>query len=123
MRLRAQIFNPEGTIMRIATILLAAASIAAVAAPALAAERVTDAQFIQANRCLGLTEAKTLGEADAAALKQFIKVQRPGRHVFTSDRADTARSDAKRAAAKADEATKASLIQELDGACKELTAS
>ncbi|PLR27624.1 hypothetical protein SGCZBJ_07050 [Caulobacter zeae] len=109
--------------MRIATILLAAASIAAVAAPALAAERVTDAQFIQANRCLGLTEAKALGEADPAALKQFIKDQRSGRHVFTSDRADNARSDAKRAASKADEATKASLIQERDGTCKDLAAS
>ncbi|MDG2531977.1 hypothetical protein [Caulobacter endophyticus] len=109
--------------MRITAIMLAAASIAAASAPALAAERVTDAQFIQANRCLGLTEAKALGEADPAALKQFIKDQRTGRHVFTSDRADTARSDAKRAASKADEATKASLIQERDGACKDLAAS
>ncbi|KSB87822.1 hypothetical protein AS593_16395 [Caulobacter vibrioides] len=109
--------------MRTATILLAAASIAAVAAPALAAERLTDAQFIQANRCLGLSEAKALGEVDPAALKQFIKDQRTGRHTFTSDRADTARTDAKRAAAKADEAAKTVLIQERDGACKELTAS
>ena len=109
--------------MRIATILLAAASIAAVAAPAMAAERLTDAQFIQANRCLGLTEAKALGEADPAALKQVIKDQRAGRHVFTSDRADTARSDAKRAASKADEAAKAALIEERDVTCKGLTAS
>jgi len=109
--------------MRIATILLAAASLTAAAAPALAAERVTDAQFIHANRCLGLTEAKALGEADPAALKQFIKDQRGGRHTFTSDRADTARSDAKRAASKADEAAKAALIQERDVTCKDLIAS
>jgi hypothetical protein len=109
--------------MRIATILIAAASLTAVAAPALAAERVTDAQFIQASRCLGLTEAKALGEADPAALKQFIKDQRTGRHVFTSDRADAARSDAKRAASKADETTRATLVQERDVTCKDLIAS
>lgn len=109
--------------MRIATILLAAASLAAVSAPALAAERLTDAEFIRANRCLGLTEAKALGEADTATLKQLIKTQRVGRHIFTEERADSARSEAKRQATKADESAKSALVSERDGACKELAAS
>lgn len=109
--------------MRIAATLLAAASLAAVAAPALAAERLSDAQFIRANRCLGLTEAKALGQADTAALKALIKTQRGGRHTFVGDRADTARSEAARQAARADETARGALVEERDGACKDLTAS
>ena len=110
--------------MRKTVILLtAAASLVATAAPALAAERLTDAQYIRANRCLGLTEAKTLGDADATALKELIKGQRIGRHIFTGERADTARSEAKREASKASDTTKAALLEERDGPCKELAAS
>ncbi|MBI1683681.1 hypothetical protein [Caulobacter hibisci] len=109
--------------MRTTVILLAAASLAAVAAPALAADRLNDAQFVRANRCLGLTEAKALGEADTAALKSLIKIQRQGRHISTDERADNARTDAKRQATRAEGDAKAALIDERDGACKSLTQS
>ncbi len=106
--------------MRTTVILLAAASLAAVAAPALAAERLTDAQFVRANRCLGLAEAKALGDADAAGLQSLIKAQRQGRHSSTDDRAAAARMDAKREAARADGDAKSALVEERDVACKSL---
>jgi hypothetical protein len=104
-------------------LLTAAASLVAAAAPAFAAERLTDAQYIRANRCLGLTEAKALGEADTTALKELIKSQRGGRHDFTGERAANARTDAKREATKATDANKGALLEERDGPCKDLAAS
>ncbi|PXA76943.1 hypothetical protein DMC25_23635 [Caulobacter sp. D4A] len=109
--------------MRTTVILLAAASLAAVAAPALAAERLTDSQFVRANRCLGLTEAKALGETDAAPLKALIKAQRQGRHISIEDRADAARLSAKREASRAEGDAKSALVGERDGDCKSLAQS
>lgn len=91
-----------------------------IAAPAMAAERLTDAQFVRASRCLGLAETKALGEVDPAALQTLVKVQRQGRHVSTSDRAEAARRDARREASKAQGDVKSALVDERDGACKQL---
>lgn len=95
----------------------------AVAAPALAAERLTDAQFVRASRCLGLSEAKALGEVDPGALRSLVKVQRMGRHVSTEGRAEDARSEARREAAHATAEARAALVVERDGPCQALAAS
>ncbi|MFT4251169.1 MAG: hypothetical protein QM608_01620, partial [Caulobacter sp.] len=82
--------------------------------------RLSDAQFVRANRCLGLTETKALGEADPAALRSLIKAQRQGRHSSTDDKAAAARMDAKREASRAEGDAKSALVEERDGACKSL---
>ena len=55
--------------MRFAPIAMVAIGLA-VAAPALAADKVSDVEYIQAARCLGI--AKGLS-ADATALEAFVK--------------------------------------------------
>jgi hypothetical protein len=113
--------------MRTTTVaaLIAAASAAAwVAVPALADQpsHLSDSQFVEANRCLGLMTSKTLSTPDAAAMQQLVKSQVGGRMAFIYDRADQARDDAQRQAnhAAADNST---LVAERDGVCRSLIGS
>ncbi len=113
--------------MRITTVaaLIAAASAAAwAAAPALADQpsHLSDSQFVEANRCLGLMTSKTIGTPDAAAMQQLVKSQVGGRMAFIYDRADQARDDAQRQANHA-AADNASLVAERDGVCRSLIGS
>jgi hypothetical protein len=97
---------------------------AAIAAPAFAAHaatpRLTDVQFIAANRCLGLMESKTLGQVDDYALKTRLKAESVGRISAVWDMADQARDDAASAAGHASGYEKAQLISERDTACEAL---
>ena len=88
----------------------------ALASPA----HLSDAQFIQANRCVGLMSSKTLGSPDVAAMKQLVRAESGNRMAFILDRADQARDDAQREA-NSGGASDAHLIAERDGVCHALT--
>jgi len=113
--------------MRLVTATLAAACVASIAPLALAApvspgreslDRVSDVQFIEANRCLGLMSSKALGGPDTSALQRFIKAQSWGRDGYVYDRADQARDDATREAGRGGADRRAKLTAEVDGVCQ-----
>jgi hypothetical protein len=110
--------------MRTTTVATLIAAACAAAAPALADQpsHLSDSQFVEANRCLGLMTSKTLATPDAAAMQQLVKSQVGGRMAFIYDRADQARDDAQRQAnhAGADNST---LVAERDGVCRTLIGS
>ena len=96
----------------LATLVLA--PVAAVSAP------LSDAQFIEANRCLGLMTSKALATPDAASLKQRLDADAGGRAGYISDKADEARNDATRQAGHASADERAKLTAERDGVCRAL---
>lgn len=104
--------------MRMSNLALAAALVAFTAAPALAADRISDGELVRASRCLGLSKAANLGPVDATALQAFVKVQGRGRDLVVQDRAETAERAARSEAARAKGAQKDALVAERDGACK-----
>ena len=101
---------------------LTAAALLAVsaAAPAFAADRVSDGELVRASRCLGLAKAANLGASDTTALQTFIKVQGKSRDMLVQDRADAAERAARTEAGRAKGAQKDALIAERDGVCKAL---
>lgn len=105
--------------MKFFTISMTAAVLAATAATAAqaAAPRLTDASYLQAERCRGLIGSKALGEIDTTSIDAFIKDQSRGRVSYIVDRGESARADAEREARKAGPDAKAKLIAERDGAC------
>lgn len=111
--------------MRTTTAAALVVLVCAAAAPALADQptHLTDAQFVQANRCLGLMTSKSLGTPDAKAMSQLIKAQTGGRMGLIYDQADQARDDAQREASRVGPDTNASLVAERDGVCRSLIAS
>ena len=110
--------------MRPMTVAALIALACAAGAPAFAEQptHLTDVQFVEANRCLGLMTSKTLSTPDAAAMKQLIKTQTSGRIGFVYDRADQARDDAQREANHAGP-DNSSLVAERDGVCRTLIGS
>jgi hypothetical protein len=104
----------------IKTALVAAAFAATGLAVHAAPQRLTDVQYIAANRCLGLMESKALGPTDDYAMKQLIKTQGVGRVSAVWDMADQAHDNALSAANRADDYSKARLTAERDGACEAL---
>lgn len=95
----------------------AALSVAAVPAFSETA-RWSDAEYLKANRCLGLAEAKELGPVDVAVLVARMKDQSPGRDPYLRDRGASMRQDARRLGKTVSEALKAKLLAERDGVCK-----
>jgi len=110
--------------MRTTTVAALIAAVCAAAAPALAEQpsRLSDAQFVEANRCLGLMTSKTLSTPDAAAMQQLVKSQVGARMSFIYDKADQARDDAQRQANRA-ASDNSSLVAERDGVCRALIGS
>ena len=110
--------------MRLVTTALVATCVAAVAPLAFAApihdsgERVSDVQFIEANRCLGLMSSKALGGADTTALQHFIKSQSWGRDGLVYEQADQAKDDAAREANRGGMDRRAKLTAEVGGVCQ-----
>jgi hypothetical protein len=94
--------------------MLAGAAGSALASP----QRITDTQFIEANRCVGLMGAKDLATDDLPALKAFVDQQSSARPAMAWDMADQARMEALHQAARASSETRARLIAERDGTCK-----
>jgi hypothetical protein len=80
----------------------AALSLAAAAAPAVAAERVSDSAYIAAVRCQAV-----LGQTADASLKSFLSEQRRGRHEYVQERAEDAKREGRKAAARQPEAAQA----------------
>jgi hypothetical protein len=107
--------------MRIATGLAAAAVLAAGATSVTAAPtRLSDVDFIAANRCLGLMSSKALATPDADAMRQLLKGQTGGRVAYVYDKADQARQDAQTEAARGGAERLARLTAERDGVCHNL---
>jgi hypothetical protein len=102
------------------TIVAACASAAvAVAAPA----RISDVQFIAANRCLGIESTKAFGTPDAEALRQLVKTQNWGRDAYVYDKADQARDDGAREASRSGAENSLRLASERDGVCRSLAST
>lgn len=97
--------------------IVAAAAAMATAAFAETAPRLSDSQFIKANRCRGLIGSPALGGGDVTALDALLKAQKQGRSDYIRNKADEARSDAERSARGAGDQGKASLSVERDS-CK-----
>ena len=96
----------------------------AAGAPALAEQpaHLSDVQFVEANRCLGLMTSKALGSPDATAMAQFVKSQNGGRMGYVYDRADQARDDAQREANRGG-SQGPRLVAERDGVCRSFIGS
>ena len=107
--------------MRFLTAILAVAAACASAAVATAAPaRLTDVQFIAANRCVGLESTKTAGTSDVDALRQLVKSQDGGRAAYIYDKADQARDDAAREASRSGAENNVRLAAERNGVCRSL---
>src|SRR5689334_22108805 len=98
--------------MKAAAVLLVTFGLACAGA-ATASERISDLDYLKANRCKGL--ATTLGSGDLAGVESLIKAQGRGRADAVLQRADEELSRAKREAAKSD--LKDRLSAELSGPC------
>jgi hypothetical protein len=102
------------TLIAAAALMIAATATAAAAQPT---ARLSDAQFVKAARCKGLAKSEALGAVDTSALDAVIKANKRARADFVVDRAMNAQNDAQSEAARADDARKAELIAERNGAC------
>lgn len=104
---------------KLIAITLTTAALAATAAPAFArADRWSDAEYLKANRCLGLAQSAGLGPVNADALTARIKDEGRGRDSSIRDRGATTREDAQRAGKTRNEVVKAKLLAERDGSCR-----
>ena len=99
------------TIVRV----LAALMSAAVAATAVAGERLSESAYLKAARCQGLAHAASLGAVDTAGIDAFMKAQGEGRDPRVRNQARTIRADARDTAERA--VNKARLTQERDARC------
>jgi len=106
----------------IAAITIAAACASAAVASA-APVRISDMQFIAANRCLGIESSKNLGTPDVDALRQLVKSQDWGRQAFIEDKADQAREDGQREASRSGAESNVRLTGERDGVCRSLVST
>jgi hypothetical protein len=85
------------------------------AGSAVASDRVTDVDFLKANRCKGLATTLT-GVVDTQALDSFIKAERSARTPVVMDRAAAEFDRAKREAKGVDRRDR--LTGELTGSCQ-----
>jgi hypothetical protein len=100
--------------MKFATLTLIAATLAAGSASA-ASSKVTDVDYLKANRCKGLATSIT-GVVDAASLDSFIRSQGASRQAYVVDRGAEEFSRARREAKSQDR--KERLTAELTGPCQ-----
>jgi len=95
------------------------AGLAAAAASASAATpRVSDAAYIQAERCAALISSPALGGHDASGIDGFLKNQERGRVEAAYERGQEARENAAREARTAGAYGKTQLMAERDGVCQ-----
>jgi hypothetical protein len=92
---------------------------AAVAGP----DKFSDSQYIAAARCQALMSSSNLGAVDMHGVDAVMKMEGATRSPAVADRADTARSQAQRAASHAGPDGKGALIAERDGPCHDLFAN
>lgn len=98
--------------MRFAPIAMVAIGLA-VSAPALAADKVTDVDYIQAARCLGIAQGLS---ADATVLQAFVKEAGRTRLSYIQMRADEEQARGKRDAKSSARTERATA--ELNGPCQ-----
>lgn len=98
--------------MKYAVIALVAASFAA---PAVAADKITDVDYLKASRCAGLASSID-GVVDPAALTSFVKAERGARPTYVIDRGQEEFQRAKKEGKSADRRER--LTAELSGACQ-----
>ena len=109
--------------MRLVTAALTIAAACASAAVAVAAPaRLSDVQFIAANRCLGIESTKAFATPDADALRQLAK-DNWGRDSYIQDKADQAREDGQREASRSGAENSVRLTAERDGVCRALVST
>jgi len=110
--------------MRFVTAAITIAAVCASAAVASAAPaRLSDVQFIAANRCLGIESTKSLAAPDVDALRQLVKSQNWGRDSYIYDKADQARDDGQREASRSGAENDIRLTSERDGVCRALVST
>jgi hypothetical protein len=110
--------------MRFVTAALTVAAVSASAAVAVASTpRLSDVQFIAANRCIGIESTKQFASPDADALRQLLKAQPGGRDGYIYDKADQAREDGERDASRGSADVNARLAAERDGICRALVST
>lgn len=98
--------------MRIIPLAIAVIGLA-VAAPAMAASKVTDVEYIQAARCLGIAQGLA---ADTGALEAFVKAAGRTRLSYIQLRADEEQARGKRDARSSGRTERATA--ELNGPCQ-----
>jgi hypothetical protein len=101
----------------IGNIALVAAMVSTTAALA-ATTHLTDSQYLAAARCQGLISSPALGTTDATGINKLMKSEGSYRTADVTDRADEARSEAKRQAGSAGAYGRSQLVSERDGACQ-----
>jgi hypothetical protein len=109
--------------MRFVTAALTVVAACASAAVAVAAPvRLSDVQFIAANRCLGIESTKAFATPDTDALRKLVK-DNWGRDSYIQDKADEARQDGERDASRAGAETTTRITAERDGVCRALVST
>jgi hypothetical protein len=101
----------------IGNIALVAAMVSTTAAFA-GTSHLTDSEYLAAARCQGLFSAPALGAADASGINKLMKSEGSYRTPEVADRADEARTDAKRQARDGSAASRSALVSERDGSCQ-----
>jgi hypothetical protein len=98
-----------------------ATAFATLAAGTAASARMSDAQFLAANRCRALVASPALGApADVAAVDRKLHDESRGRDPIIEDRAEQMRQQAQQEAAHPNDMVKARLQAERDGLCHDL---
>jgi hypothetical protein len=102
------------------TILIGAVCVLSISATAAmaSAERLSDAQYVEAGRCQALMSAPTLGGGDSHAIDQLVRQADRGRSPMAVDLAQQARDDAAEQARTAGAYRKSQLSAERDGVCR-----
>ena len=105
------------------TILIAVAASASAVAASAAPQRLSDVQYVEASRCVGLMSSASLGPPEGADLRAYVERQGWTREPAAEDAAEQARDDARSAAARASGYTRTQLLAERNGVCRSFTAA
>jgi hypothetical protein len=92
----------------------------AAAGVATAAPRMTDTQYVAADRCAALMSSPNLGATDSHDMDTLVKDQERGRTEIAYEAAQEAHDNAALQASKAGPYEKTKLLAERDGACRAL---
>src|SRR5271168_4717986 len=92
----------------------------AAAGVATAGARMTDTQYVAAERCEALMSSTNLGATDSQAIDALVKDQERGRTEIAYEAGQQAHDNAALQASKAGPYEKTKLLAERDGACRTL---
>ncbi len=103
----------------LAGLMVVAATLTGTAASA-EPRKLSDVDFLEAARCVGIASSGKIGSTDVPALNGWLRSQSTGRSIYIAERADQVQHDAKMEASRAGEFQKQRLINELNGVCATL---